>query len=72
MKRISTIVRMIDELEKELYTNYSSQEIYDGILKEEKKKPFWGGSTGLISVISEGTYNDVILDEEIENNKNLD
>lgn len=69
MKKVSTIARMIDDLEKELYSNYTDKEIYDGIIKEEKKKPFWGGATGLISVISEGVYNNIILDEEIENNK---
>lgn len=64
MKKISTIVRMIDNLEKELYTNYTSEQIYNGIIKEEKKKTFYGGSTGLISVIAEGTYNDIILERE--------
>ena len=64
MKRISTIIRTIDNLEKELYTNLTSKQIYDAIVKEEKKQKFFGGSTGLISVIAEGTYNDVILENE--------
>lgn len=64
MKRVSTIVRMIDELEKELYLNYSSKEIYQGIEKEEKKKAFWGGTTGLVYVIYEATYDDSVLENE--------
>jgi hypothetical protein len=66
MKKVSTIVRTIDKLEKELYTNYTNEEIYNGIIKEEAKKPFWGGLTGLVNVIAEGTYNDVTIEKEFE------
>lgn len=52
MKRATTIIRQIDELEKELYTNYSFKEIWESFEKEEKKKRFWGGSDGLVSVIA--------------------
>lgn len=68
MKRATTIIREINNLEKELFSRFSSKEICDAIEKEEKKKNFYRSTDGLISVIYEGAYNDIILDEEFPDN----
>lgn len=37
MKKVTTILKQIDELEKELYKNYSPKEIMDGFNKLVKE-----------------------------------
>lgn len=37
-RHIKTILKNIDKLERELYTNYTSKEIYDAIIELEKKE----------------------------------
>lgn len=67
MRRASTILRMIDNLDAELYQNYSDEQIKVALEKEEKKSPFIGSSSGLISVISSSIdylYEDNDDDEE--------
>lgn len=53
MRKATTIVRMIDELEKELYDHYNNDTILEAIEKEEKKRPFYPGCC-LVGVIHEG------------------
>lgn len=67
MKKATTIIRQIDDLEKELYSNYSYKEIHDAVEKEEKKKPYWGGCTGLVDVIYSGTIG--MFEDENEDEK---
>lgn len=67
MKKATTIIRHIDNLEKELWENYSYKEIHDAVEKEEKRKPYWGGCTGLVDVIYSGTIG---MYDENKNEKN--
>lgn len=60
MRKATTILRLIDDLENELYTRFTHEEIRDALDKERKKKPFFGECTGLINVIDTG----LDLDEE--------
>lgn len=53
MKKATTILRLIDDLEQELYKNYSPKEIQNALEKENKKSAFKGSADGLISVIWE-------------------
>lgn len=64
-KKARTIIRQIDNLEKELWENYSYKEIHDAVIEEEKKKRYWGGSTGLVDVIFTGTLE--MFENEDEN-----
>ena len=54
MRKATTIVRMIDNLEKELYDHYDNKDIEKAIEKEESKKPFYPGCC-LVEVLYEGT-----------------
>lgn len=56
MRKATTILRLIDNLERELYENYTDEEIQEAIKKEDKKKMFYGINTGLINVIDTQTY----------------
>ena len=53
MRKATTILRLIDNLEQELFQNYSAKEIQKALEKENKKTTFIGGTDGLISVIWE-------------------
>lgn len=55
MRKATTILRMIDDLERELYGNYTHEEIQEAIEKESKKAMFLGISDGLINVIDTAT-----------------
>ena len=67
MKKIKTILKQIDDLEKELFTNYNSREIAIEIEKMHKDaNNYFGMSDGLLSVIYDGVYNDLELNEYIE------
>lgn len=63
MRKVTTILRQIDELEKELYNRFSTKEIYEALNKENKKREFYGGTTGLISVIRDSVIMDIELEE---------
>lgn len=63
MRKATTILRLIDNLEQELFQNYSSKEIQKALEKANKKSAFKGATTGLISVIWEGVDSDVYLEE---------
>ena len=56
MKRATTILRLIDNLEKELYERFTPEEIEDALNKERQKQPFYGDCSGLINVIDTGLY----------------
>lgn len=64
MKKVTTIIREINNLEKELFLRFSDKEIRDAIEKEEKKQNFYRGTDGLISVIYEGVCSNIKIDEE--------
>ena len=55
MKRATTILRLIDNLERELYNNYTYKQIQEAIQKETKKRQFFGIRDGLINVIDTAT-----------------
>lgn len=65
MKRAETIIKEISKLERELYRNYDSKTIKETIEKCEKEHKIPISCDDLISVIYEGVYNDVLLNEEI-------
>ena len=67
MKQIKTILKQIDDLERELYTNYSAREIVNEMdsLEETEYSKFYGISDGLLSVIYDGAYNDIELEDYI-------
>lgn len=51
MKRVTTILKRINELEKELYCNYNDKEILKGFKKLEKENYLYN-STSLLYVIA--------------------
>ena len=55
MRKSTTILRMIDDLERELYSNYTDEQIQEAIKKESKRKPFLCTSDGLINTIDTAT-----------------
>ena len=63
MKRVTTILKQINELEKELYGNYSTKEIMEGFEKLDKEG-YKTSVTSLVNVIYEGIYNDMILENK--------
>ena len=50
-----TILRMIDNLERELYSNYTDEQIQEAIKQEAKNGEFLGICDGLINVIDTAT-----------------
>lgn len=66
MKKLKTMLREIDNLEREILTRFSPIEIVKTIEQEEKKKMFWGACDGLIYVLWAGADN-AVRGEEIEN-----
>ena len=67
-RHIKTILKNIDKLERELYTNYTSQEIYDAIvelLDKDRYKTFTP-NCDLIWNIYSGVQMDLDLDDEYE------
>ena len=63
MKRVSTILKQINELEKELYKNYSYKEIMQGFEKLDKEK-YNFSINSLLYVIYSGTDDYLKLDAE--------
>lgn len=63
MKRVTTILKQINELENELYGNYSIKEIMKGFEKLDKEG-YKTSVTSLVNVIYEGVYNDIKLENE--------
>ena len=55
MRKATTILRIIDNLERELYSNYTDEQIQEAIKKESKRKPFLCTSDGLINTIDTAT-----------------
>lgn len=55
MKKATTILRLIDNLESELYYNYTNEQIQEAIQIESKKKRFLGICDGLINIIDTAT-----------------
>lgn len=55
MRKATTILRLIDNLERELYANYSYEQIQNAIKEESKKGESLGISDGLINVIDTAT-----------------
>ena len=55
MRKATTILRMIDNLERELYSNYTDEQIQNAIKRESKRKPFLSTSDGLINAIDTAT-----------------
>jgi len=55
MKKATTILRLIDNLERELYCNYTHEQIQIAIQEESKKGEFLGVCDGLINVIDTAT-----------------
>lgn len=68
MKKAETIIKQIDKLERELYTNYSDKIIKEAIEKCERDKTIHTNNCDLISVIYEGVTNNITLDNFIEEN----
>lgn len=65
-RRIETILKHIDDLERELYTNYNAREIFEVLEKmSDNNFKFYGISDGLLSVIYDETYNDMELEDYI-------
>lgn len=67
-RHIKTILKNIDKLERELYTNYTSQEIYDAIVELEDKDRYktYTPNCDLIWNIYSGVQMDLALDDEYE------
>lgn len=63
MKRVSTILKQINELECELYKNYSEKEIMKGFEKLDKEG-YKYSVTSLLYVIASGTEDNLRLDAE--------
>lgn len=63
MKRVSTILKQINELECELYQNYSEKEIMKGFEKLDKEG-YDFSVTSLLYVIYTGTEDYLRLDAE--------
>lgn len=63
MKRVTTILKQINELENELYSKYSPEEIMKGFEKLEKEG-FSFSLTSLLDVIYTGTEQYLKLDSE--------
>lgn len=55
MRKATTILRMIDNLERELYSNFTDKQIQEAIKKEAKNGEFLGVCDGLINVIDTAT-----------------
>ena len=55
MRKATTILRIIDDLERELYSNYTDEQIQNAIKRESKIKPFLCTSDGLINAIDTAT-----------------
>lgn len=68
MKKATTIIKELDNLQKELYTHFTSKQIIKAI-EEIEWKTLWDDGTGLISVIYEGCNIDIELNEFNSNNK---
>ncbi len=52
MRKATIILRLIDDLERELYGNYTYKQIQTAIQKEAKNRSFLGISNGLVNVIN--------------------
>lgn len=68
MKKISTILRLIDDLESELFLRFSNEEIVKAVENEEKKKAFAGNC---ISVIYNGSADEIEAERIMEEDKNI-
>ena len=63
MKRVETIIQQINELEIELYRNYTDKQIKEAIEECEANNKIKSNNCDLISVIYEGVTNNIQLDE---------
>lgn len=63
MKKVTTILKQINELENELYKKHTIKEILDGFDKIDKEGVKYS-ITSLLYVIYEGVYNADILENE--------
>lgn len=66
MKKISTILRLIDDLESELFLRFSNEEIVKAVENEEKRKHFTGNC---ISVIYNGSADEIEAERIMEEDK---
>lgn len=55
MRKATIILRLIDDLERELYSNFTDEQIQNAIKIESKRKPFLYTSDGLINAINTAT-----------------
>lgn len=62
MKKVTTILKQINELENELYSNYTDKDILEGFDKLDKQKYFYS-ATSLIYVIATGVQENLKIDE---------
>lgn len=67
MKKISTIIRLIDDLEAELFLRFSNEEIVKAVENEEKKKPFAGNC---VSIIYNGSADEIEAERTMKEDKN--
>lgn len=68
MKKVTTILKQINELENELYNNYSPKKIMEGFEKLEKEG-YQFSLTSLLDVIYTGTEDYLKLDAEFPDKK---
>lgn len=66
MRRVKTIIREISKLEKELFHNYTSEQIKEAIEECEEDKTIPISCDDLISVIYEGVTGDIDLRKSVE------
>lgn len=59
MKKVETIIKEIDRLERELYTNYNPKQIKETIEKCEKEHTISSNGCDLITVLYEGAINEL-------------
>ena len=62
MKRVTTILKQINELENELYSNYTDKDILEGFDKLDTENYSYG-LTSLLYVIATGVQENLKIDE---------
>lgn len=65
MKKLETLLKKIDNAEKEIIQNYSDLDIYE-TMNKLKKQGYGFSSTSLVGVIFDGAYDNVRSWLEIE------
>lgn len=58
MRKATTIIRLIDNLERELYGNYTHEQIQNAIKEELQKGTYLNICDGLVNVIDTATRED--------------